>query len=563
MALNLSDRFRRGELGEVLFPVLLWFVATFFLLGDIGKYNDDWYYVQRNAATGEIQSLVLERYVHFWRPLYRVVVPSLMTLLSEHDWLHHFILACAHGVVGVLLWKILRELRATRIGAAIGVVWFMVWPAHFEAILWLCASPTLLSAAVVLTTWLLTMRFASGRLGRYGWPVMMVGVPLLFFVSACLNEQASCGVTVLPFLYMAARASEEKLGRSFMRAVVPAAASFLVLCLYVVLHVKLRFKMPALEHDAVMIPLAGLPEKMMWVNRWVVGQVASGEYLSRLLSAGREAIAAYPVRSVVLGAALLTSLPWWVKSVSRTSDEVSTRSLWVIAAGGVMYAGALAPIAGFNYWYVPRITYAPLIGVAMMIAGVISLLGPQQRARGRWVRVVLASFMGVVFIGGAVMMAGIQRGYQVRVQQDEDELRQLKELVPSPAQGTVFAPLAIGPSVVSRGGKGRYEAYFCSSLSSWWSSRWVVQHAYKRNDLLCGYTLNGQGAFINAWPDRALVRDVGEVPWALIVPFVIDDHGKVTLVTDIRVAGVVVEMPQAVEAAKERELPRVEVALPW
>src|SRR5262245_29281979 len=127
-----------------LFPVALWFLATFFLLGDLGKFTDDWYYVQRVPETGRIESLVSARPLHFWRPLYRVIVPSLITVFWKADWVVHLISAVAHGAVAWLLWRLMRELRVPGPGAAIGALFFLVWPSHFEPVFWMCALPTVL-----------------------------------------------------------------------------------------------------------------------------------------------------------------------------------------------------------------------------------------------------------------------------------------------------------------------------------------------------------------------------------------------------------------------------------
>jgi hypothetical protein len=88
---------RRGWVALWAFPALLWFLATFFLLGDLGLWNDDWMYVQRIPETGAVRSLVLDQEVHYWRPLYRVLQPTLATLLWKHQQLHHLIGAVSHG----------------------------------------------------------------------------------------------------------------------------------------------------------------------------------------------------------------------------------------------------------------------------------------------------------------------------------------------------------------------------------------------------------------------------------------------------------------------------------
>jgi hypothetical protein len=299
------------RLAALLFPLALWFLATFFLLGDLGKYNDDWFYLLRDPTTGDIQSLYLDRELQFWRPLYRLAVPSLMTLLWHAVWLNHLISAAAHGALALLLWRLLLTLRVPRAGAAIASLFFLVWPSYFEAVLWLCSLPTILSLILVVLAWLLQVRATRVKLGAWTLPVIF----LLFFASACFNEQAASALAALPFLSLAAAPADRPRRSVFLRSLVPTAFAAASLLLYVAIHHSLGLRPPATDRASLFSSAAKMPAQLVGTLNWAKVQFTSIDFLERAFSAGLATLAAHPFRAAAIGAALAMSLLPWACSV--------------------------------------------------------------------------------------------------------------------------------------------------------------------------------------------------------------------------------------------------------
>src|SRR6185369_6970022 len=110
--------------------------ACTLFLGDIGVYNDDYFCNQRDPATGEAHDLIMNRPWHLWRPLTRRVLSPLVTLLWPHPWMLHAIDALLHGAITALVYGLLRRFRVRPGIAAPCALAFMVYPGHFEAVLW-------------------------------------------------------------------------------------------------------------------------------------------------------------------------------------------------------------------------------------------------------------------------------------------------------------------------------------------------------------------------------------------------------------------------------------------
>ena len=132
----------------------------------------------------------------------------------------------------------------------------------------------------------------------------------------------------------------------------------------------------------------------------------------------------------------------------------------------------------------------------------------------------------------ALVMVGIQRGYQARAKQDLEEVRQLTILIPDPPPSAVFAPVHIEPPAQDAR-DGRFENYFWSSFCSWWAGKWVVRHAYSRADLDAGAAFWDRSSIAAAKRAGVVVREARRASWHEVIPFVIRRDGKVELVTSV------------------------------
>ena len=314
-----------------LFPIVLWFVATFFLLGDIGKWNDDWYYLLRDPESKEIQGLYLTRDLHFWRPLYRAVVPALQTLLWEHDPLNHLISATVHGLNSLLLWALARRFGATRLAAALCGLAFLVFPAPYEVVFWLCSLPTGLSLGLMLLAMHLCVSWARSYPSRASFGL----VAPIVFSAASLNEQPACALLVLPVVYLAALRHASPVARqSIVNAALIFAFGLASLVAYTVAHKVLIAAPTALGRDGFVVPAQEIPSQLSRLCGWLKMQMFSADFARRALERAAEAASLHPVRSVVaMGALIASSMGWVVFQVRHGHEarERSTHEPWALA----------------------------------------------------------------------------------------------------------------------------------------------------------------------------------------------------------------------------------------
>lgn len=560
----MSERLARPRASGLawLFPGALWFVAAFFLLGDLGKWNDDWFFLLREPETGEIRSLYLDKGVHFWRPLYRAVAPGLQTLLWRNDPLNHLISAGAHGVNALLLWLLLRRLGARRLAAAMAGLLFLTLPAPYEAVFWLCALPTSLSTMLMLVSMLLCVGLARGRVPRAG----VLLFPALAFAAASLNEQPACLAAALPFVYLAARPEREHWRRSILKSMAPAAGAGLALALYVVLHERFTTFPTAVGHGGLMIPPGRMPAQVPRIAGWLRMQVLSADFATRAAERGLGALAAHPVRTAVVGMALLSGGAAWVWHQGRFGHERAALPAGVRPGSPVLLAllGAAAflapwaPIVVFNYWLNSRIAYAPMVGGCILAAALAMSVAPRDGAGARaGPRFAVAGVLAAVVLFHALVMVGIQRGYQLRARQDLREVARLHALVPNPPRGAVFVPaLLSAPAKEPR--HERFDNYFWGSFCSWWAGRWVLRHEYKRSDLDAGSIYWGRAGMSDPTATDVLVHDLGRVPWERVIPFEIDADGEVRIITRVEAettrGRLVVEVPATATLAVPRRV---------
>ena len=142
---------RRDRLVGWGFAALLTLASCFCFLGDLGWYSDDYFFCNRDPATGAITSWIRSaRSPHHpetgtlqaWRPLHNLFTPTFTSLSWETPRLAKLLTVLLHAGVGALFYRLLRTLRiAPRAGAAAALL-FVLWPAGAEAIYWTAATST-------------------------------------------------------------------------------------------------------------------------------------------------------------------------------------------------------------------------------------------------------------------------------------------------------------------------------------------------------------------------------------------------------------------------------------
>jgi hypothetical protein len=494
------------------------------------------FFVQREPETGAIEGLYLSRPVHFWRPLYRAVVPALATVLWGQEPENHLISAVFHGANALLLWRLLLALGATRLAASLGALLFMVMPAAYEVVFWLCALPTSMSTMLVLLAMHLCVLQARGR-ARPWTPLLH---PALAFAAASLNEQPACALAGLPVVYLAARANGGAGWKVLSRAAAPAVLAGTGLVAYITAQGLVMGPHAALGHEGFTVPARELPFEAARIAGWARMQFLSWDFASRALEVAARALGEHPARAGVLGLVLAAGAFFWARDQDeRGRERVSganspgRSAAWIAALGVVLALAPWAPIAAFNYWLNSRVAYVPGMGIAVLAAGGLTALSRsgKRAVPGRW-SMVVASLVTVALVLPALVMVGIQRAYQERHWRDLAEAEALRALVHHPPAGAVFVPARIAFRAESRG-QERFDRLFWSAFGSDWSARWILRHEFRRSDLDCGFAYWNESGLRWARAGDVDVRGVGRTAWERIVPFEVDEHGAVHLVTEV------------------------------
>src|SRR5206468_1112836 len=102
----------------------------------------------------------------------------------------------SHGIVVLMLRRLLLMLGIGPRASVAAALLFVVYPAQFEALFWVSALPTSLSAALMLVALMMAVRFARGGVGW--WSVGVMGA--MTFAACCLNEQPASAAGSLPLI---------------------------------------------------------------------------------------------------------------------------------------------------------------------------------------------------------------------------------------------------------------------------------------------------------------------------------------------------------------------------
>lgn len=528
----------------ILFPLALWFVGTFFLLGMWGKWNDDWFYLQRDPVTGGIESLILNREVHFWRPLARVMLPGMQTLLWQQDAVHHAIGAVVHGVNAILVYGLLARIGARRLGGSIGSLLFLTYPWQYEIPLWNTTLPTSAATGMVLGAVLIGLRERVGFLA-------LSTIAGLVFGAAALNEQPTMLIAGMPLLRLVRVRGER------VRACVPAVAGAVGIAVYLGAQFLVMKAPLAQGREMGVSPAAHLLGTIKGVLQGIARDCVSGDRAGRAVRLGIEAMREHPVLAVVCGVGAAIGVWGWVRMHAQRGGERlepngPARPSLVSAAGLVLIAAPFLPIIAFNYWLSPRILYPSSVGVAVLIAGLDALIGRRTGGRAA-ARAVVAGVFAAVFVVSAVMLVGAQRAYRVQDELDERALKSLAAIAGPVAEGAVFVPVRTeGPQT---GAATRYDGRFLSVFCSPWSAGNAVRGHVHRKDVPCGYADWGMAAWRNAAFDGCLVQGAGRFAWDRLIPFTVDRAGRVEVVTHARYVNAGGE---AIELALARTAPMIE-----
>ncbi len=596
----------------VVFIVALAASATLFLRGDLGRWNDEYFFLrqfERDAPAGEldapmpVRSWVLEGRLHFWRPLYRYAFTPVLTAVYQQPIAVHVLAACGHMGVSLGLWAFLRSFGAGRTAAGIAALGFLVYPAHFEGAFWSPCMPTpfatglMLGALWMQARWTRTVDHPPVPESRRRVAFALTPAALAF-AACCLNEQPAFITATMPLVVWNARASCSGAWVGVPRRarwwllLTPALLAGGAVLTYMIIA---RVMYPEHTGRAAVetVPMAGLWPRLRQFSGDVVAWQGLRRFGSGAWREGRWALAEQPVvATAVVGLLVFAGIGWaWLggkAAWNRARDEAEGaqedgkhrgRGAALVALGVGVFLAGWGPLALIRYPVSSRLAYVPDAGLAIAIAGVLEIALGGSVARP--IRHIAARAAALpVLIVWAVMMIGIQHAYRARWLADEREGAALHRLVPDPATKPrpVFMPVRVADRPVhSRA--AAFDSYFVSPLLSEWAAGWWLQLHYRRSDVVCVRGSSGsageepslgwldartvQSRFRLVPPARLAIRSFGV---GQIVPFEVDENGDVALYTHIALEGAASDgpmlLPMAADAFEQGRAPRRVLVIP-
>jgi hypothetical protein len=598
---HVPDPVRSGRLTQgrslSLLALGLLLAATFFFLGDIGHFNDDYFYLQRDPVTHEVRTLLLDRHVHVWRPLFRLIMPAMQTLLWDHAGVMHALSTVLHGLVVVQLYRLLVRIGISWRIAAVSATLFLVYPAHSEAIFWLCCIPTLIACNLVLVcmhmqlSWLEREQEPDGIARLY--PVF-AGV--LAFAVASLNEQPAGALALMPAMLFIARPPETlTLAARWKRTLVPSIFAAAALIIYIECHFAAMAPAPA-EPVSMLHRAHGILTRIEQLVDRAPGEFLLHDYARGAFTHGLAVLFKHPWHTA--GFALLMTIgtvlaarTWLGRNEpSSPSSEVSATNIAGHFPFRLMFVGALwvcaswAPIVLIHASTSSRLHYPSNLGLAMLLAGALQLL---TNVFARSPRQTPALILAARLLGGitalalcsifAIMMIAQQDLYRLRSNRDASEAAQLRGLVPDAPPNTIFLPIRIDSAVATTGSK-RFDTAIAPAWCWEYAAGWNLQQVFKRSDVHTALVGPNVWLKLHTWPEPGPERllmlsriadpkppviepspyGVGKLlPLDTIVPFSIDASGHVALYS----GAVIVKHPGDTAILRTIEFPLAAVAL--
>lgn len=550
---SVTGRVWRVRAAHLLFAGVMWFIATFAFFGELGQWRDDPAYCFRSPVTGANLLTFGEPTVpYFFRPLYYMTQPWQQSQLGGH-WTNHLISAIVQGIIGVLVYRLLRRQGVWRGAASAAAVVLWVMPQTWEISFYLAAMPTGLSCVTFLLLSLVSLRWFRGKSAGWRTCVMPAWIFVLALAVPCWNEQIGAAAPAMFFLSLGERRADGK--RPWARGVAAAGAACAAQMLYVALYWGTQ---PGASRGSSgsIVGVSELPKRVMEVVRGMeTVAFMRHRFGADAMHAGVRAITEHPgAAAVMIGCVVVASLGWLVR-VARTSHVDSAnasgrRAMATIAYGTVVFLLSWAPVVMVRGEQVEsRTWFPPAIGVVIAVAGAFQLwLGARHRV-GSCVRLVLAAGFIALCAPSLVALVGIQSALHERMKLDAMQAEQLMRLVPKPAPWTAFVPLEVMGPNNSRW--SRFSSTFTGPWEHGPASTPSLRAIYRRNDLAMGWRRpwNANSPRLNAtsegliYDDRTgpdqqrLYRGIHGakapptlIQWSRVVPFVLDPEGNVVLV---------------------------------
>lgn len=184
----------------ILALTVLAFAAIYFASAGINVSNPDWtasdVSERISSFSGILGQFTLPRSDGFYRPLPSLSLGADFHLFGSRLWAYHVQNILLHALNAILVFRLLRELRAGRAAAGWSAAWFLLAAANFEPVLWPAARFDLFATAFVLVSLIFFLKYLRSSSAAISPLIISAGAYTLGILS---KESAYC----LPLLLLA------------------------------------------------------------------------------------------------------------------------------------------------------------------------------------------------------------------------------------------------------------------------------------------------------------------------------------------------------------------------
>ncbi len=558
----------------VALPLVAWLIATLAFAGGVPRWNDDYFFCQRDFATGERIGWVLttrEPYlpptgtVQAWRPLHHVWLPAMITAFWNTPRLITLVGALIHLGAGVLLYRMLRALGRTRHASGAGAIWYLIWPLGFEPVLWAAAFSTSLACATAFASVIVGVRLGQDGVGaswRARWSIVLgLGVlAALIAVTVTLNEQPASIAGVVPLAILATGIAREGgvwregsvrrgVRTRLPRAIAAGVVGALVVAAYVA-NVRVNGQRGLGNDPESYVPVSHLPARIIEVLEGVFGWIALKPAAVGAWRLAWREVFDHPVIALAwtlaFAAGAWASWRAWseqeIQDPSRPGDDPkSVAPAWttVLIGLAMMVLGTIPIAAIIGYQANSRVSLFVFAGVCVLFAGVTDPIGAwmeRYARRGGLYRRITGAALIVLVAVGSFLYVGVQSRFRVVDAWNRNQLAQLAERVPHPAPDTAFLPIAVNATPLKTG----HRAFDRNMMSCWeptWMLPYAIREAYQRRDVYQLYYKPHQrviGMITPEWMQFEWAAATkfpfdekwgAKLDWARLIPVVVEADG--------------------------------------
>jgi Ca2+/Na+ antiporter len=451
-----------------------------------GLYSDDYALRTRvvDPVTGATTPL-LGRYNEMYpaRILMHQVAFAFLWLMPGGELLVRTVIALFVALNSALLGLLVHRALGSRTAALIAA-WIFLMPVFAaEAVLWTTAAAEYVLGGTLALLYALVVVDDAARDQQ---PLRTAALAAALLILTLMFAEAYIVIVVLAPLVAAVAAV--RAGRSIQDGCRRALrASRVAIPVVVVFSVAFALSpLPGLR-GGLDLTITGLVTRAgAYVDRlyWLTLSPAFGRpVLTESFRQGMEALtttSAFLLAAVAAASLIALSLVQWRSEARDTASGSASGAallaiglLWVAAA--VFVPGIVAKGQTLDY----RLLYFPTAGLGVSIASLCWLW--EKRWATHPVMGRLPLLCGILaLVAGAIALAGYGRMYQLRSQQDQQQVEAVVRAIPSSflPQGAVVVPYRFDPEP-----SGAASKMLTGVFEAWWSTEEALNAAYRRHDL--------------------------------------------------------------------------------